>query len=126
MTTDLDKLANRYVAVWNEPDQTKRRNGIERLWVQDGLHFTPTREVKGYDALEARVEESHSKFVRDQGVIFRVSGEPLGHHGLVKFYWVMVDPQSDTVNAVGSDVVLLDASGCIISDYQFTEPLSRA
>ncbi|PRD52174.1 hypothetical protein [Phyllobacterium myrsinacearum] len=126
MTTDLDKLANRYVAVWNEPDQTKRRNGIERLWVQDGLHFTPTREVKGYDALEARVEESHSKFVRDQGFIFRVSGEPLGHHGLVKFYWVMVDPKSDTVNAVGSDVVLLDASGCIISDYQFTEPLSRA
>ncbi|MBA8903885.1 hypothetical protein [Phyllobacterium sp. P30BS-XVII] len=126
MMTDFEKLANRYVAVWNEPDQMKRRNGIERLWVQDGLHFTPTRDVKGYDRLEARIEESHNKFVREQGFVFQVAGEPLGHHDVVKFHWVMVDPKSDTINAVGSDVLLLDESGLIISDYQFTEPLTRA
>ncbi|TIX90805.1 hypothetical protein [Rhizobium sp. P44RR-XXIV] len=126
MTTDLDELANRYVAVWNEPDQLKRRNGIERLWVQDGLHFTPTREVKGYEALEARIEESHNKFVRDQGFVFRVLGEPLGHHGVIKFYWVMVDPKLDAIKAVGSDFLCLDESGRIASDHQFTEPLTRA
>ncbi|MFJ6324674.1 MULTISPECIES: hypothetical protein [unclassified Rhizobium] len=126
MSTDLDELANRYVAVWNEPDQLERRNGIETLWLQDGLHFTPTREVKGYEALEARVEESHNKFVRDQGFVFRVSGEPLGHHGVVKFYWVMVDPTSNAIKAIGSDVLCLDESGRIASDHQFTEPLTRA
>lgn len=126
MTTDLDELANRYVAVWNEPDQLKRRKGIETLWAPDGMHFTPTRDVKGHDALEARIEESHDKFVRDQGFVFRVSGEPLGHHGIVKFYWVMVDPKSDAVSAVGSDVLCLDESGRIASDHQFTEPLARA
>lgn len=126
MTTDLDELANRYVAVWNEPDQLKRRNSIEKLWREDGLHFTPTRDVQGYDALEARVEESHNKFVRGQGFVFRVSGEPLGHHGVVKFYWVMVDPKSDTINAVGSDFLRLDEGGRIASDHQFTEPLTRA
>lgn len=126
MSTDLDELANRYVAVWNEPDQLERRNGIETLWLQDGLHFTPTREVKGYEALEARVEESHNKFVRDQGFVFRVSGEPLGHHGVVKFYWVMVDPASNAIKAIGSDVLFLDESGRIASDHQFTEPLTRA
>jgi hypothetical protein len=126
MTTDLNELAHRYVAVWNEPDHLKRRNDIETLWAQDGMHFTPTREVAGYDALEARVEEAHNKFVRDQGFVFRVAGEPLGHHGVVKFYWVMVDPQSEAVSAAGSDILHMDDSGCIATDHQFTEPLARA
>lgn len=126
MTTDLHELASRYVAVWNEPDRLKRRNGIETLWAPDALHFTPTREVQGYDALEARIEESHNAWVRDQGFVFRVSGEPLGHHDVVKFFWVMVDPQSEAVRAVGSDVLRLDERGCIATDYQFTEPLTRA
>lgn len=126
MTTDLDELANQYVAVWNEPDHLKRRKDIENLWSPEGLHFTSTREVKGYDALEARVEEAHNTFVRDQGCVFRVSGEPLGHHGVVKFSWVMVDPKSDAISAAGSDILCLDESGLIATDHQFTEPLARS
>lgn len=126
MTTDLNDLANRYVAVWNEPDRLKRRYDIEKLWAQNGMHFTPTREVTGYDGLEARVEEAHNRFVRDQGFVFQVSGEPLGHHGVVKFSWVMVDPKSAAISAVGSDVLRLDESGRIATDHQFTEPIARA
>jgi hypothetical protein len=126
MSSDLAELANRYVAVWNEPDRLARRNGVEKLWARDGMHFTPTREFKGQDALEARVEEAYTMFVRDQGFVFRVSGEPLGHHGVVKFHWVMVDPKSAAVRAVGSDVLRLDEGGRIACDHQFIEPLTRA
>lgn len=125
MTTNIDELANQYVAVWNEPDALKRRRDIEQLWAQDGLHFTPTREVKGYDALEARVEEAHNTYVRDQGFVFRVSGDPLGHHGVIKFSWVMVDPKSEAISTAGSDVLHLDESGYITTDHQFIEPLAR-
>ena len=125
MTTDLDEMANQYVAVWNEPDPLKRRRGIENLWAPDGLHFTPTREVKGYDALAVRVEEAHNTFVRDQGCVFQVHGEPLGHHGVVKFSWVMVDPKSDIISVAGSDILCLDNRGLIITDHQFIEPLPQ-
>lgn len=126
MRIDLEELANRYVAIWIGTYQRDRRNGIEALWALDGKHFTPTREFKGYDALEGRVEEAYIQFVRDQGFVFQVSGEPLGHHGVVKFYWVMVDPKSNAIGAAGSDVLDLNDNGRITSDHQFTEPLTRA
>lgn len=87
------------------------------------MHFTPTREFRGYDALMARVEEAYAQFVRDKGFLFRLSGGPLGHHGVVKFYWEMIDPGSNAVGALGSDVLRLDDSGRIAADHQFIEPL---
>lgn len=123
MTTNLHDLTNQYLAVWNEADPRRRRSQIEGLWGPEGMHFTPTREFRGHDALEARVEEAYSQFVRDKGFVFRLSGEPSGHHGVVKFYWEMVDPRSNAVGALGFDVLRLDESGRIASDHQFIEPL---
>ena len=53
--TDLADLIDRYVDVWNEPDEDARRRSIERLWRPDGAHLTPTREAVGYDAIVARI-----------------------------------------------------------------------
>jgi hypothetical protein len=67
---DPKQLADRYVAVWNEPDAEQRRKMIAELWTEDSLHIleppqeirdvartldmTPTLEARGHDALEAR------------------------------------------------------------------------
>jgi hypothetical protein len=63
------ELAERYAALWNEPDPTRRRERIRALWTPNGaqvlvdapqearaaadqLRFRkPTFEVHGYDAL---------------------------------------------------------------------------
>jgi hypothetical protein len=46
--TKLDELVDRYVAVWNEPDADRRRECIAALWAEDGAHFTPSLEARGY------------------------------------------------------------------------------
>ena len=36
----LNELVDRYIAVWNEPEANRRRQGIAALWAEDGAHFT--------------------------------------------------------------------------------------
>src|SRR5687768_3304320 len=71
MMIDPQTLADRYVAVWNEKDEKRRREAIAALWVPNGQHFVEGREVRGYDELEKRIRGSHEKNVRDDGNRFR-------------------------------------------------------
>jgi hypothetical protein len=44
---DPKELADRYVAVWIEPDIERRRKGITQLWAEDGVHvLEPPQEVR--------------------------------------------------------------------------------
>ncbi|TMM38933.1 MAG: hypothetical protein E6F99_08495 [Actinobacteria bacterium] len=120
--TDLADLIDRYVEVWNEPDDDARRRSIERLWRPDGAHLTPTREAVGYDAIVARISDAYKQFVRDAGYRFRSAGNAVGRRDVAMFNWHMVRPSDDTILAVGFDFFLLDGQRRIQCDYQFTEP----
>jgi SnoaL-like domain len=115
---EAEKLAERYVAVWNEADPQRRRETIAALWAPEGAHYVGTREVQGYDALEQRVTGSHEKNVRDGGHRFKVSAV----HALqdaVMVDWNMVPSAGDAVVAAGRDVFIVDADHRILIDYQF-------
>jgi len=90
------ELVDRYVAVWNESDADHRRKGIEQLWAEDGAHFTPSLEARGYRALEARVAG-------------------------VRFNWEMVPATGGAVAAVGFEFLVLGDDGRIRLDYQFLD-----
>jgi SnoaL-like protein len=68
--TSIQNLVSRYVAVWNEPDPARRRQAIAALWTEDGAHFTPSLEARGYEAIEARITGAHDRFVRTEGYVF--------------------------------------------------------
>ena len=87
--TSIEDLVSRYVAVWNEPDPARRRQCIARLWAEDGAHFTPSLEVRGYEAIEARVASAHERFVRTQGYVFSAAYQGAGHHDAITFSWEM-------------------------------------
>lgn len=69
--SDPKELADRYVALWIEPDADRRRAAIRELWPRGGVHLLqPPRELRdaasalglvsmmearGHDALEVRV-----------------------------------------------------------------------
>lgn len=73
------ELADRYVAVWNEPDTEQRRKRIAQLWAEEGVHIleppqvvretaatlgmTPTLKAGGHDALQVRVTRSYQQFI---------------------------------------------------------------
>jgi hypothetical protein len=112
-------FAERYVALWNESDPGARRQGIEALWAPGGMHFMGTREACGYDALERRVTGSYEQSVRDRGNRFRALPGASALHDAVTFFWQMVPAASDEVLATGVAFLILDATGRILTDYQF-------
>src|SRR6185503_10924003 len=81
------ELAERYTAVWNEPDAETRRRAIEALWTEDalvllqppvemiatatGLGVAPSLRVRGHAELEARVTRAYEQFIVPDGNVFR-------------------------------------------------------
>ena len=119
---NAQEFVERYVAVWNEPDERTRRARVAELWALDGAHFTNTSESHGHDAIAARIARAFDRFVGSRGFRFRALNGVDAHHDTVKFYWAMVPESGGMVSAVGSDFIVLDGEGRIRADYQFIEP----
>lgn len=118
---DYNEFGNRYMSVWNEPDADARRNIIAHLWEEDATHFTQAREVRGHEALEARVIGVHEQFVKTGGYIFTLSNEVKSHHNVVLITWQMTSPDGSKIAGTGSVFVFLSEDGRISRDYQFTQ-----
>jgi hypothetical protein len=119
--TDLNALAARYVAVWNEPNAERRRTAIAALWIEDGEHYSKAHQVRGFAALEQRVIGSHEKWVKQEGFSFRSANNADGHGDTMKFNWEMVRPDGVVVT-IGFDFLVLAGDGRIRVDYQYIEP----
>ena len=117
--SDPNALVDRYIAVWHEQDAERRRKRIAELWVEDGVQFTRSREIRGYQALEERVEAAHEEFVKTGGFVFRQSGDVNEHHNALTFRWEMVPFTGGEVAGAGTIFLLLNDDGRIRFDYQF-------
>lgn len=119
MTLDVQDLADRYAAVWNEPDAQRRREQIAALWAPDGVHFVRTLEARGLAQLEQRVSGAYEKNVRDRGHRFRAVADAQRLRDVVSFHWQMTPAGSDEVLATGLEFLQLDDAGRIVADHQF-------
>ncbi|MDP9607486.1 nuclear transport factor 2 family protein [Variovorax sp. NFACC27] len=124
--TSFAELADRYVAVWNEPDTDARSAAIASLWVPDGEHYVRTLQAKGHEALQQRVTGSHEKNVRDAGFRFVRAGDAQFLHDAVMFHWHMVPAAGGPVTALGLEFLVLAEDGRIAMDYQFILPTPAA
>jgi hypothetical protein len=129
-------LAERYVALWNEPDAGRRRRTVADLWTQDGRHLvqppqeirriaaqpgiglTATLEARGHDEIEARVASAHEHWVGSEGLIFRRRDDAEQLGDVLKFHWEALDQEGELF-AVGLHVLVLAADGRIERDYTF-------
>lgn len=119
--TDLNELADRYIALWNEPDPELRRAVVESLFASDLDHYTPSLEAHGHDGMVDRVTLSHDRWVKTGEHVFRAVSNADGHHGTVRFNWHMVHVPTDAVVSVGFDFLTLDENGRIRTDHQFID-----
>lgn len=139
--TDLTDFAERYIAVWNEPDPDRRRQRIAELWAPGGgqvlvdppqevraaadyhQFLVPPLEVHGYEALDARVSRAYDNFVAAGEYRFAAGAAParlLPH--VVSIPWAMVSVAGGEHAGGGVNVLKLDGDGRIRLDYQFIEP----
>ena len=129
-------LAQRYLALWNEPDADRRRRTIAELWTQDGRHILqPPAEIRaiaarpgiglrailearGHAEIEARAASVYDHWVGSEGLTFRGRDDADRLGDVVTFHWEAV-ARDGQVAGVGLDVLLLAADGRIERDYTF-------
>src|SRR5262249_3729613 len=99
---EITQLADRYVAIWHEPDAEQRRRSVAQLWAEDGVQFTAWGEMRGHQALEKRIEAAYQEFVKTRGLLWRRAGDVHGHHDALKFTWEMVLAVGGDVPATGT------------------------
>ena len=133
---DPQDLADRYIAIWVEPDAELRRKAIQELWAEDGAHILqppqeirevaaklgfdrPTLEAHGHGEIELRVTRSYADFVAPGEFTFRPAGDAVRLKDVIKFGWRMV-PVGGGEPVGGGQVVLgRDRDGRIVEDYMF-------
>ncbi|WP_233604278.1 nuclear transport factor 2 family protein [Micromonospora sp. HM5-17] len=115
---DFSNLVERYFALWNEPDATRRAAAIGVLFVADATYTDPLADVAGHSGLAALVTGVREKF---PGLVFRPTGLVDGHHDIVRFGWQLVPAEGGEPVVVGFDVARVAADGRIRAVYGFLD-----
>jgi SnoaL-like protein len=105
--SDFTKLAEQYIATWNETDPAARRALIDEVWSADGRYVDPMAEVAGREQIDAVIAAVQAQFT---GMTFRLAGTVDGHHDQARFTWEL-GPESADALVVGFDVAQWDADG---------------
>lgn len=101
------ELVERYLAVWNETDATRRGELIAQTWTENASYLDPLMEGRGHAAIDALVQGAQAQFA---GFRFRRVGNVDSHHNYVRFAWEL-GPHDGPAPIAGSDVALLAADG---------------
>src|SRR3954447_3264285 len=118
------ELAEKYVALWNEPDADRRRRMIAELWTDDGRHIlqppeeirgiaagpglamTAILEARGHGEIEARAGSAYQHWVGSEGLWFRRRDDAERLGDVVKFHWEAVVKDGE-VFGVGLNFLVL-------------------
>ena len=135
---ELKQLVDRWIAQWNEPSPDERRRLIRDVWTEDGYqimvnppqgiretaaHYgvpVPSVEIRGHDAIYARVTRAYEMFIADGEYFFVQQGEVVQHAGgAVALNWVMCSRASGSIAGSGLDVLTFGPGGRVRTDHQF-------
>lgn len=123
---ELNEFADRYVRLWQTPDEDERRRLISELWAPDGTQIFPTGEPRGHEEMFARITRSFNLFIAPGEYKFVSADDADGHHNLLRFNWAMTRVDSGEVADVGFELFVRDNDGRILADYQFVGKLDGA
>lgn len=85
MSTVTD-LIDRYIAMWNETDATRRRDLIVRVWTQNASYVDPVLQGDGHAGIDAMVQAVHERFPDHR---FHRTSDVDAHHDRVRFNWTL-------------------------------------
>ncbi|MEU9992750.1 nuclear transport factor 2 family protein [Streptomyces sp. NPDC048045] len=128
--TDLDQIAQRYIAVWSEPQAAARKRAVAELWAPDGVEFVEGAQFRGPDSLVDRISEAYGLFVASGE--YHVTGDNhVTVHDDVRMLTIQLTytkgPQAGEVAWAARVFLVLDDDGRILQDYHLTvQPLPEA
>lgn len=117
LDTHPNAVAERYLALWNEADDTRRRDLLTHSWAPDATYVDPLMDGATHEGIAAMIEAARGQF---PGHGFTLRGTPDGHGPYVRFAWTLA-PDGGAPIAEGTDVVRLDAAGRIAEVVGFLD-----
>jgi ketosteroid isomerase-like protein len=115
----IDDVADRYLAVWSEPDPERRRRAVADLWAEDGVEFVETGQFRGHEELDTRITAAYDAFVGNGRFTVTSADDVFGHHNAVTFT-VQLATGDGQVAWAARVFLLLDEDARIRADYQMT------
>ncbi len=116
--TDVCPAIERYIAIWNEPDQARRRELIARTWTEDATYVDPLVVAEGYEAIDAVVAAAQAQF---PGFVFRLAGPEDAHHHLARFTWELAPTADADAIVIGFDVAVFAGDGRLQAVHGFLD-----
>jgi hypothetical protein len=118
-----EKVIDRYLAAWNEPDADARRRAVAELWTEDGTYTDPLASVEGHEAIRALIDGARGMF---PGHVFRPIGGVDAHHDVVRFGWELVPQGGGESVVIGFDVAVVADDGRLRTVYGFLDKVPAA
>ena len=83
----MDEIVRIYCEAWGEPDVTKRRQLLQRVWTDEASYTDPATDVAGREALVNRISTHLQKFPGSRIV---PESHADVHHGMLRFAWKFI------------------------------------
>jgi hypothetical protein len=115
--TDAAMIADKYIALWNETDQARRRTLIAKAWTEDAIYVDPMMRGQGHGEIDALIGAVHQRF---PGCRFALSGEADGYAGHVRFSWRLGAAEAAPI-AHGTDFGIVAGDGRLKSIAGFLD-----
>jgi SnoaL-like domain len=104
---DLTRLADRYIAMWNETDGQRRRGLIAETWTETGRYRDPMLAGDGPDGIDAMVAAVQTQYPAHR---FHRTGPVDAHNQALRFTWELRE-EGEPPFVVGLDVGEVAADG---------------
>ena len=98
------QIAEDYITLWNETDQSRRLALLEATWAADAVYVDPLMQGAGRQAIDGLIAAVQAKFPAFRFTLAKpVDG--FGNH--VRFSWSLGPPDADAV-IKGTDFLVRD------------------
>jgi SnoaL-like domain len=101
--TDSNTIARRYIDLWNERMQSRRREILSQNWTADATYVDPLMSGDGLDGVDALIAGVQQRFPDFK---FKLIGEPNGYGDHVRFCWGL-GPDGGDSPIKGTDFAVL-------------------
>lgn len=82
--TDHVTIAHRYIDLWNERAENRRRELLNENWAADASYVDPLMKGDGRDGIDALIAGVQQRFPDFK---FKLIGEPNGYGDHLRFSW---------------------------------------
>lgn len=106
------RIAERYLAAWNEREPAARRAQVAQVFAPDASYLDPMMRGSGVDGIDGMIGAAQQQF---PGCRFALHGTPSGHNDVVRFSWSLAaEAAPEAPLALGTDFATIDADGRLV------------